>query len=387
MPPPTFATPLPQSPRSDILEWRFPKPYHNLTLTGRSRAAWHTSFVIPQLNLLLDAGLVVNNIRPKHIFLTHGHSDHTLLTPAFAKRSDPPDIYCPAEMKDALDNFINAKTMLSEGGGIWPPESTSPYLKKYGASDANTKGEEVVQPSEETEKNSPQDQEQEQGQGPKHEPNQNLNPNPNPTNPPPPHPLLRTHTIHGLRPGSTVTLPRLPPPQSYTATAFACAHTVPCLGYVFHAVTRKLKPEYRGLSGAQLKALREQQQQGEGGGGPVELTAPVATPVFAFLGDTTAATLAAAPEWLGGGVRVVITECSFLWEEHRAQAERTRHTIWADLEPVVRRWPGVVFVLMHFSLRYSDAEVREFFRGREGLGNVVVWVDGEGDGEGEVERK
>jgi ribonuclease Z len=285
---PTFATPLPQSPRSDILEWRFPKPYHNLTLTGRSRAAWHTSFVIPQLNLLLDAGLCVNNLRPKHIFLTHGHSDHTLLTPAFVKRSDPPDIYCPAEMKDALDAFINAKTMLSEGGGIWPPESKSPYLKW--TDDASESD-------------------------PDPDPDSNPNPTTPPNNPettssPPskekekekkPHPLLKTHTTHPLHPTATVTLPRLPPPQSYTATAFACAHTVPCLGYLFSAVTNKLKPAYRALSGPQLRALRQE----EG----VELTAPVATPVFAFLGDTTAEVLRGAPAWLGEGVKVVITEC------------------------------------------------------------------------------
>ena len=339
MAPPTFATPLPQSPRSDILEWTFPKPYHNLTLTGRSRAAWHTSFVIPHLNLLLDAGLCVNNLRPKHIFLTHGHSDHTLLTPAFIKRSDPPDIYCPAEMKDALDGFLNAKTMLSEGGGIWPPESKSPYLAKHlnAAEPSDSEdGATLLQPSTKT------------------------------------HPLLQTHFIHALQPGSTVRLPRLPPQQSYTATAFACDHTVPCLGYLFSAVTSKLKPEYRSLSGPQLRALREDKG--------VELTTPVSTPVFAFLGDTTASTLAAAPSWLEEGVKVVITECSFLLEEHRTQAERTRHTIWADLEPVVRRWPGTVFVLMHFSLRYSDEDVRRFFRGRDMPGNVVVWVDGEGDG-------
>ncbi|AEO69093.1 uncharacterized protein THITE_15187, partial [Thermothielavioides terrestris NRRL 8126] len=320
-----FPTPLPQSPRSDILEWRFPKPYHNLTLTGRSRAAWHTSFVIPQLNLLLDAGLVVNNLRPKHIFLTHGHSDHTLLTPAFVKRSDPPDIFCPAEMKDALDGFINAKTMLSEGGGIWPPESNATATKP----------------------------------------------------PPPLHPLLRTHTTHGLHPGTTVTLRHLSPPPTYTATAFACDHTVPCLGYLFSAVTPKLQPQYRGLPGAELRRLREE----EG----VAITAPAAAPVLAFLGDGTAATLRDRPETVGldRGVAVVVTECSFLWEEHRAQAERTRHTLWSDLEPVVRRWPRTVFVLVHFSLRYSDEEIRRFFRGREGLGNVVVWVDGRGDGEGE----
>ena len=242
-------------------------------------------------------------------------------------------------MKDALDGFINAKTMLSEGGGIWPPESKSPYLAKHlnAAEPSDSEdGANLLPPSTKT------------------------------------HPLLQTHIIHPLQPGSTVPLPRLPPPQSYTATAFACDHTVPCLGYLFSAVTPKLKPEYRSLSGPQLRALREDKG--------VELTAPVSTPVFAFLGDTTASTLAAAPSWLEQGVKVVITECSFLLEEHRTQAERTRHTIWADLEPVVRRWPGTVFVLMHFSMRYSDDEVRRFFRSRDVPGNVVVWVDGEGDG-------
>jgi ribonuclease Z len=78
---------------------------------------------------------------------------------------------------------------------------------------------------------------------------------------------------------------------------------------------------------------------------------------------------------------------SFLYEEHRTQAERTMHTIWGDLEPVVRKWPGTIFVLMHFSMRYSDEEVRAFFREREVPGNVVVWVDGVGDeGEGGGEK-
>ncbi|KAK4241899.1 beta-lactamase-like protein [Achaetomium macrosporum] len=356
---PTFATPLPQSPRSHVLEWRFPKPYHNLTLTGRSRAAWHTSFIVPQLNLLLDAGLCINKMRPKHIFLTHGHSDHTLLTPAYIKRSDPPDIFCPAEMKEALDGYLNAKTMLNEGGGIWPPESKSPY-HEYEDDDQSDDDD-----SDPPREGGGEDVElaglDAKGEGQSNSTEKT-------------HPLLRTHTTQGLRPGETVTLRRLPPQQPYTATAFACDHTVPCLGYLFSAVTHKLRPEFRGLKGPALRALREEQG--------VEITAPVATPVFAFLGDTTAATLAAGPEWLERGVPVVITECSFLYEEHRRQAERTGHTIWADLEPVVRRWPGTVFVLMHFSMRYSDEEIRRFFRERDVPRNVVVWIDGGDEGGG-----
>jgi ribonuclease Z len=293
---PTFATPLPQSPRSDILEWRFPKPYHNLTLTGRSRAAWHTSFIIPQLNLLLDAGLCVNKTRPKHIFLTHGHSDHTLLTPSYVKRSDPPDIFCPAEMKDALDAFINAKTILNEGG-LWSPSPSPPEGSEESNDTTTTTTKPYIDPK------------------------------------------LRSHTTHPLHPGATVALPRLPltgpsnttPP--WTATAFACDHQVPCLGYIFSFTTHKLRPEYHALPPAELKQLREQQN--------VSLTAPVTQPVFIFLGDTTARTLATDPAVqtaLRQGVKVVVTECSFLLEKHRAQAEKTKHTIWGDLEGVVRQW-------------------------------------------------
>ncbi|KAK0711405.1 beta-lactamase-like protein [Lasiosphaeris hirsuta] len=292
-----FATPLPQSTRSEILEWRFPKPYHNYVLTGRSRAAWHTSFVIPHLDLLLDAGLFVNKLRPKHIFLTHGHSDHTLVGPAFGKTDDPPDVYCPAEMADAFINFCSARTLLNNGG-------------------------------------------------------------------------LMTHTTHGLVAGAVVPLRRL---KNITAEAFACDHTVPCLGYVFSQTTQKLKPEYTSLSGAELKALRETQG--------VAITAAVTTPIFAFLGDTTTATLAARPAWLAAGIPVVITECSFLYEEHRVQAVKTKHTIWGDLEVVVRQWPRTMFVLTHFSMRYSGDEIKDFFKQLvDPPVNILVWADGQGGG-------
>lgn len=178
---------------------------------------------------------------------------------------------------------------------------------------------------------------------------------------------LDTHDIYGVQPGDIVPLRRTG--TEWTAEVFACDHTVPCVGYVFALNSRKLKPEYVGRKGPELKALREV---------GVDITAPHATPVFAFLGDTTAATLAAAPRWLREGIPVVITECSFLWEEHRAQAVKTKHTIWADLEPVVRRWPKTTFVLTHFSLRYSDEAIRRFFAEMQNPpANIVVWVDGQ----------
>lgn len=325
-----YATPLPQSTHSDFLEWRFPGKHKQLVLTGRSRAAWHTSFVIPQLNLLLDAGLLVNKLRPKHIFLTHGHSDHTLLTPAFIKRSDPPDIFCPAEAVKVLDDFLVAKTVLNAGGLLTADDDEDEA--------ADDEAAELSDPGSVDGGGAPQEPESH---------------------------WLHTHNLHGVRHGETVPLRRT---VDFTAEVFACDHTVPCVGYVFKLNSRKLKQEYLGRKGTELKELRES---------GIDITVPQAVPVFAFLGDTTAATLAAEPQWLRDGIPVVITECSFLREEHRAQAAKTKHTIWADLEKVIRKWPKTTFVLMHFSLRYSDAEIRHFFNALpDPPSNMVIWVDG-----------
>lgn len=326
--PVSFATPLPQSPRSDILEWRFPKPYQNYVLTGRSKAAWHTAFIIPQLNLLLDAGLVVNNSRPKHVFITHGHSDHTLLSPVFIKREDPPDIYCPAPMKKVLNDFLLAKTMMNRGGEI-----------EY--EDAEAEGLDV-------------------GEGePKYDPD-------DPGRSAAEMAFLNTHRTHAVRDGDVVPLRRL---KGITAMVFDMDHTVPCVGYVFNSTTHKLKPEYADTPGQELSKLRKS---------GVEITSPVTAPMFAFLGDTTAETLASEPEWLKKGIPVVITECSFLYEEHRAQAEKTKHTIWGDLEKVVRKWPRTTFILTHFSMRYTEKQVTGFFRDMVDCPtNIVVWADEE----------
>lgn len=178
--------------------------------------------------------------------------------------------------------------------------------------------------------------------------------------------FLNTHVTHGVKHGDVVPLRRL---KNITATVFDCDHSVPCVGYVFSSTTNRLKAEYKSIPGPQLKDLR---QSG------VEITEAHSVPIFAFMGDTTIATLASEPSWLRDGVSVVITECSFLWEEHAAQADKTKHTKWSDLEPVIRKWPDTTFVLIHFSMRYTDRMVCDFFMGLDDPPeNMVIWADPE----------
>ncbi|KAL5606467.1 hypothetical protein BROUX41_002874 [Berkeleyomyces rouxiae] len=329
MAPATFARALPQSTRSEVLEWTFPKPFNQFVLTGRSRAGWHTSFIIPQLDIVLDVGYVVNKVRPNQIFITHGHTDHSGRVPVFISRTRCPDIYCPAELKAAMDAYAMYSRVMNEGGNVGPckPDSEGDQQETEGGAE---------------------DEDEDDGRGP-----------PGPK-------WLDTHMSFGMRDGDEVPLRKIK--ADIVAMAFNCDHTVPCIGYVFSQINNKLKPEYVGLKGTEIKKLR---QSG------VEITAPVKANIFAFCGDTTTKPLEAEPQWLKDGIPVVIVECSFLYPEHIAQARKTKHVYWGDIEPIIRKWAKTTFVLMHFSLRYSDKEIRDFFYGMEDApANMVVWSDG-----------
>ncbi|HAA55349.1 MAG TPA: hypothetical protein DCE42_11370 [Myxococcales bacterium] len=141
-----------------------------------------------------------------------------------------------------------------------------------------------------------------------------------------------------------------------------CDHTVPCVGYVFTEVRRKLEDAYIGLPGKEIAKLRQ-----EG----VEIMKESRFPMFAFLGDTTPLVFERHPEILEAPL--VFTECSFLDKEHLDVAVRTKHTMWDDLEPIIASNPNTLFVLTHFSHRYDFAEIRAFFDAVPHK-NILPWI-------------
>src|SRR5262245_31631626 len=59
-------------------------------------------------------------------------------------------------------------------------------------------------------------------------------------------------TLHGLKPGDEVSLSR-----EHVVTVFGTSHTIPSLGYLVWDRRRKLKKEYHGLAGEQIRDLRQ----------------------------------------------------------------------------------------------------------------------------------
>jgi len=145
-----------------------------------------------------------------------------------------------------------------------------------------------------------------------------------------------------------------------------CLHPVPCVGYCFWERRAKLKEEYKAMSGAEIGKLRK---------AGVAISDEVEVPLFVFMGDTSPNVFSINPHLLD--FPVVITECTFLQDEQSSEggdADSKGHTSWVGLRPFIVAHPATIFVIIHFSYRYKNAEIIEHFR-KENLPNVVPWVD------------
>ena len=104
-------------------------------------------------------------------------------------------------------------------------------------------------------------------------------------------------------------------------TVFATKHTVPSVGYVIWDRRRKLKPEYHGLAGNEIRDLRL---------AGTEVSAEVRVPLVCYTGDTAPAAFDSYPPVMEA--QVLITELTFFRPEHRKEKiHKFGHTHLDDL--------------------------------------------------------
>lgn len=145
-----------------------------------------------------------------------------------------------------------------------------------------------------------------------------------------------------------------------------CDHSVPTISFCFSEVRTKLKDEYAGIAGHELRRIK-----GEG----VSVTCQKKVGQFAYICDTTTKVLEDFPSILT--FPIVIIECTFLYSNELEQSISTKHVHWVLLEPYILANPTVVFVLIHFSMRYTEEEVLRFFfevKREKGISNIKVWA-------------
>ena len=166
----------------------------------------------------------------------------------------------------------------------------------------------------------------------------------------------------GVKPGDSFELSR-----EHLVTAFPTDHRVPSVGYCVWDRRRKLKPEFHGLSGEQIRDIKLSGQ---------EVTAEVRYPLVCYLGDTAPAGLDADPAVYES--RILITEMTFFRPEHsREKIRKFGHTHLEDIIERADRFQNELIILGHFSTRYHEKQVESAVQRRmpERLkSRVRLWI-------------
>jgi len=151
--------------------------------------------------------------------------------------------------------------------------------------------------------------------------------------------------LHGLKAGAQVELSR-----EYVVTTFATSHTVPSLGFIVWDRRNKLKPEYHGLPGDQIRDLKLS---------GVAVTNEVRTALVAYTGDTSPAGLDACPAAFEA--KILITEMSFIRPNHRREKiHKFGHMHLDDFVERAERFRNELIICAHYSTRYHPDEVRKY---------------------------
>lgn len=149
----------------------------------------------------------------------------------------------------------------------------------------------------------------------------------------------------GLLPGDQHDLSR-----EYVVTALPTKHTIDSVGFVVHQRRHKLKPEFRDLSGDQIRDLKI---------GGTEVTSETQVPVVAYTGDTSPKGLDDNPVFFES--KILISEMTFVAPEHRKEKiHKHGHMHMDDIRARSDRFENELVIAAHLSTRYTDAQVKRF---------------------------
>ncbi len=129
---------------------------------------------------------------------------------------------------------------------------------------------------------------------------------------------------------------------------FATVHSIETQGYFLFEKVEKLLAKFQGLDPKEISSKKS---------GGDTITESTERPYFAFCADTAIGVLEQEP-WLYK-VPTLVLECTFLSEDERETALRTKHVHIDDIIARFDRFENENLVLSHFSTRYSRQEVLE----------------------------
>jgi ribonuclease Z len=182
------------------------------------------------------------------------------------------------------------------------------------------------------------------------------------------------YTIVPMSPGSVHEVRR-----DFIIRAFETHHNGASLGYALVSVREKLKPEYHGIPGQELAAMRKR---------GVEIQYRLEVPLVAYLGDTSAGPVFENPDVVNA--EILLTECTFYEKDHKARAKHGRHLHVDQFAEILPTLKNQQVIVMHVSRRTGIRKAKAILRkkaGDEVMAKVQFLMDFEGSVDaGDVEE-
>jgi ribonuclease Z len=135
--------------------------------------------------------------------------------------------------------------------------------------------------------------------------------------------------------------------SEYVVKSFVMDHKIKSYGYIIYRLSRRLKPEYRELSGKENMEIRKQI-------GNENMTDPYYTPLLGYTGDTTIKGVLDNKEFLN--VPVLIMECTGFSPSDKNYCVDGKHIHWDDIVLYNKYFSNQKIVLFHFSQQYKSID-------------------------------
>ncbi|KAI5329973.1 hypothetical protein L3X38_029370 [Prunus dulcis] len=154
------------------------------------------------------------------------------------------------------------------------------------------------------------------------------------------------HNLIGLDVGEEVYLRK-----DLKVKAFKTYHVIPSQGYVVYSIKQKLKQEYVGLSGNEIKNLKSS---------GVEITNTSTEPQVAFTGDTMSDFITDSGNFDVLKAKILVVESTFLDDSVKVEhAREYGHMHLSEIISHAEKFENKAILLIHFSARYTVKEIEQ----------------------------
>jgi ribonuclease Z len=150
----------------------------------------------------------------------------------------------------------------------------------------------------------------------------------------------------GVKPGDEY---RIKP--NLFARVFPTKHSRGSVGYTVIEKRKKLKTEYKGLTGPQIVELKKQ---------GVEIDYPLEIPIVTYLGDTQYVDFSQL-KYIAES-KILIAECTFYEGEHSGRAEAGKHMHIDEFATLLDKLQNEHIIITHITQRTPMREIRKILK-------------------------